>query len=45
MTVDELIKELLELSQDGKGDYIIVDGESGQNISLDVWDKNKIIYV
>lgn len=40
MTVDELIKELQKLSDKGKGDYNVIDGDSCDDIQINYVDDN-----
>ena len=40
MTVDELIKELQKLSNEGKGDYNVVDVECGSDIAIQYINDN-----
>lgn len=40
MTVDELIKELQKLSNEGKGDYNVVDVEYGSDIAIQYINDN-----
>lgn len=45
MTVDEIIEELQKLSNEGKGNYKIVDGEYGGDVDLCIYDEGKIVYL
>ena len=40
MTVDEFIKELKTLSNEGKGNYNIVDGDYGSDIAIQYINDN-----
>ena len=45
MTVDELIKELQKLSDEGKGGYNVVDGDYCSDIHISYVDNNgRIIF-
>lgn len=43
-TLNELIIELLKLQSQGKGDYLVLDGENGSDVETFVFDDSKIIY-
>lgn len=45
MTVDELIKELQEISNNGKGDYRVIDGEYGIDVEVSYFDGTKTVFI